>query len=68
MGLGIIEEMFIIEQQEAVKIFLPYIFLSLPRFAGLVTLDILSAVRMTALRFPKSEALHATSPPRKEPQ
>ena len=44
MALGIIEEMFTIEQQEAVKIFLPYIFLSLPRFAGLVTLGWKSAL------------------------
>jgi hypothetical protein len=37
-GLGIFEEMLTMEQREVVKIFLPYIFLSLPRFAGLVTL------------------------------
>jgi len=51
MRLGIIKKMLIMEEREVVKIFLPYIFLSLPRFvadaaprgAGLVTLDILSA-------------------------
>jgi hypothetical protein len=36
MQIGIIEEMLIEEQREAVKIFLPYIFLSLPfNFCGL---------------------------------
>ena len=44
MELGIIKEMLTMKQREIVKIFLPYIFLSLPRFAGLVTLDKRSAL------------------------
>jgi len=49
MGLGIIKEALTMEQREVVKIFLPYIFLSLPRLAGLVILGILPADKMSAL-------------------
>ena len=57
MGLGIIKEVLTMEQREVAKIFLPYIFLSLPRFAGLVTLG-----RMPALQFTPRRSCSADFP------